>query len=188
MHSGKYGDQGSKVRSTAWFMLLFYLLPDELPAPGATNRMIAMFDYDRLYRRYLHLLPAFITAADGNIRWDICSTVSTHLGSMLHNLGRVEEGSSVPSGSFLLARASTCWSSGRAFYRGRIAGGRFGRVGGIESQTSPQLSVFFLKLSILLPQFLYFFNELMVILSSEKDTILLSCVICRCGQSELHRI
>ncbi len=35
MHRGKHGDQGSKVRSTAWFMLFVYLLPDKIPAPGA---------------------------------------------------------------------------------------------------------------------------------------------------------
>jgi hypothetical protein len=67
-------------------MLFVYLLPDKLAAPGATNRMIVMFCYNRLYRRYLHLLPALITATDGDIRWDIYPAMSTQFGSMVFSV------------------------------------------------------------------------------------------------------
>jgi hypothetical protein len=133
-------------------MLFVYLLPDKLPAPGATNRMIVMFCYNRLYRRYLHLLPALITATDGDIRWDIYPAMTTHLGSMVYNFGGLKEKPSMPFSPFLLAGSSPCRGSGRVLQRGRIAGRRFGGVSRIEAQTSLKLSIFFPELGILRPE------------------------------------
>ncbi|MCL0064100.1 site-specific integrase [Dehalococcoidia bacterium] len=164
MHRGKHGDQGSKVRSTAWFMLFLYLLPDKLPALGATNRMIVMFCYNRLYRRYLHLLPALITATDGNIRWDIYPAMSTHFGSTVYNFGGLKEKPSMPFGPFLLARSSPCRGSGRVLHRGRIA-------------------PFYLCL-----QPLHSPHEIEVILPLKRDHFFLWGLIGEHGQNELHTV
>lgn len=202
MHRGKHGDQGSKVRSTAWFMLFLYLLPDKLPALGATNRMIVMFCYNRLYRRYLHLLPALITATDGNIRWDIYPAMSTHFGSTVYNFGGLKEKPSMPFGPFLLARSSPCRGSGRVLHGGRIAGRRLGRVSGIEAQTSLKLSIFFPELGILRlepvypclqPSYLclqplHSPHEIEVILPLKRDHFFLWGLIGEHGQNELHTV
>jgi hypothetical protein len=103
--------------------------------------MIAVFGHDEVYRRYLHLLSALVTAGDGNIRWDICSTVPTHSGSMVYNFGRVKKVPSMPFGSFLLARFSTCWGSERGVSPKGAALGKSGRVGGVEPQIPSQLGI-----------------------------------------------
>ncbi len=94
----------------------------------------------------------------------------------------------MPFGPFLLARSSPCRGSARVLHRGRIAGRRFGRVSGIEAQTSLKLSIFFPELGILRLQPLHSLDEIEVILPLKRDHFFLWWLIGEHGQNELHTV